>query len=421
MDSLGAPPSSVVRYYLFQAADSIGFIWPVFTLFLLWNDLTYAQIGTLSAVSALLVVALEVPTGYVADRYGRRNALALGMLAMTVSTAGFVVAETFAAFLVLYGLWALSLSLQSGTVDAWLYATLDGRGESDAFTRVRGRGGAVYQWSSAITMVAGGLLYVSHPLYPFVASAALNGLGFFVVLSMPRNAGFESGELEGTVDLRESLAILRDRLNQPQIRLVVGYVALFFAVVSAADTYIQPITVDVLEELATDDSFVAAPVALARVPEEAVLGFIYAGFAAIAALASDRAVAVRRSVGLQTALAAIPVCVALTLLLPRAFPLFAIPVFFLMKGTHELLKPLIAQFLNDRTGDAGRATVLSAASMIYATVRAPLLPVVGFVADTAGPLTAIGGLGGTFLIVALVAVVIVVSFSADPAYRTLER
>jgi len=37
------------------------------------------------------------------------------------------------------------------------------------FTRIRGRGGAVYQLGSAVTMIAGGLLYVLHPTYPFVA------------------------------------------------------------------------------------------------------------------------------------------------------------------------------------------------------------------------------------------------------------
>src|SRR6056297_679566 len=164
-----------------MATYSVGFIWPVFTLFLLWNDLTYTEIGLLSAVSAVLVTVLEVPTGYLADRVGRRTVLQLGLLAMTASLLGFVVADAFWHFVGLYALWSLSTAFHSGTADAWLFETLRESLREDDFTRVRGRGGAVYEWTSASTMIVGGLLYVVHPAYPFVASAVLHGLGIFVV------------------------------------------------------------------------------------------------------------------------------------------------------------------------------------------------------------------------------------------------
>ena len=64
MSDSGGARWAVLSYYLFRVTDSVGFIWPVFTLFLLWNDLTFTQIGTLSAISAVLVVVFEVPTGY---------------------------------------------------------------------------------------------------------------------------------------------------------------------------------------------------------------------------------------------------------------------------------------------------------------------------------------------------------------------
>ena len=385
----------VIRaYYAYQVTASAGFIWPVFTLFLLWNGLSFAQIGALGAVSAVLVAVLEVPTGGFADRVGRRNALAVGMAAMAASVAGFVVAETFLAFVALYALWALALSLRSGTADAWLYETLRERTDESSFTRVRGRGGAANQWGSALAMVAGGLLYVRHPTYPCVAAAVLHALGVVAVLSLPENEALGDPAASEALGVREALGLIRTEFLAPALRAFVPFVALFFAIVGTADTYIQPITVDVLE------SATATAGPLAAVPEAATLGVIYAGFAALAAGASYHAEAVADRVGPRRALLGVPVLVAALLLAPVAVPLLALPAFFGMKGGEALYKPLANQYLNDRTGSRGRATVLSAASLVYALVRAPLKPVAGYAADLAGPVALVAGLGAGFLLAA---------------------
>ncbi|MFC7072406.1 MFS transporter [Halovenus rubra] len=390
--------SAVLKYYLYKLSDSVGFIWPVFTLFLLWNDLTYTQIGTLSAISAVLVVVFELPTGYVADRLGRRNTLAAGMAAMSLSLAGFAIADTFLAFVVLYSIWSVSLALHHGTDDAWLYATLQATADETTFTRIKGRGGAVYQLGSAGTMIAGGFLYVVHPTYPFIASALLNFGGVAVVLSMPQNTQFESA-VESTTHPRRSLRVLQTQFLRPPLRAFVAFVALFFGIVAGADTYIQPIIIDILSGAALGEgAILPANLSPLAVPEEATLGFVYAGFAIVAAVASYHAEAVRDWVGLRTALIAVPVGVATVFVLPVLLPVVAIPVFFVMKGGEALSKPLVGQYLNDRTAETERATVLSAASMSYAVVRAPLKPLAGLVADVSTPVTAVAVLGVLFVV-----------------------
>lgn len=393
------PRAAVLKYYLYQATDSVGFIWPIFTLFLLWNELTYTQIGTLSAISAVLVVTFEIPTGYLADRIGRRNALAIGMATMGVSIAGFVVARSFRQFVALYVFWALAMALHHGTDDAWLYATLQETADEESFTRIKGRGGAIYQLGSAVTMILGGFLYVAHPTYPFVGSAILNAAGVAVVLSMPQNPQPET-KSRLTRGARESLSLLREEFIRSGFRAFVLYAALFFGVIAAADTYIQPITVAVLEDLSVGGVSSLSALGFA-VPPEAILGFVYAGFALVAAVASYNAETIRKFVGLRTTLLVVPVGIAVLFVFLFVIPVFAIPVFFAMKGADSLTKPLVAQYLNDRISEAGRATVLSAASMSYAAIRAPLKPVSGVFADLTTPFAAVGALGAFFLLVSI--------------------
>ena len=399
MSNSGGARSAVLSYYLFRVTDSVGFIWPVFTLFLLWNDLTFTQIGTLSAISAVLVVVFEVPTGYLADRIGHRNTLAIGMGATATSIAGFVAASTFRQFVALYVIWALANALRHGAADAWLYEMLRERLDSDAFTRVRGRGGAVYQVVTAVTMIVGGLLYAVHPTYPFAASAVLSGLGVGAILLMPQTDA--DADQPGVTD---ALTTLREQFTRPSLRAFVPFIALFFAMVTTADTYIQPITVDVIERLSA---------ALAPVAEEATLGFVYAGFAFAGGIASYNAERIRGWLGLRRALLAVPLVTAAALVFPLAVPLLAVPAFFLMRAATDLSKPLVNQYLNDRAGSASRATVLSAAQMSYAVVRAPLKPLVGVIADATSPFGAIAALGGGFLIVGLSIVVVAQSVIAD--------
>ena len=58
----------VFRYYLYRATARPGFHYPVYTLFLLWNGLNFAQIGLIATVQSVVVVTAEIPTGYVGDR-----------------------------------------------------------------------------------------------------------------------------------------------------------------------------------------------------------------------------------------------------------------------------------------------------------------------------------------------------------------
>lgn len=369
-DRLPAPV--VAKYYLYQATVSFGFFAPVFTLFLLYRDLAYTEIALLSTQHAVLTVVGEVPTGYVGDRIGRRNSLLVSTAAMTLSIAGFVVASSLPAFAVLYGLWSLALVFRSGTGDAWLYETLREKLDNEErFTTVRGRAGAVNRAVTVATMLAGGALYAVQPELPFVASTVLHALGVPVLLSLPKTAAFDDGG-RGGASVRDTARVVRERLTVPGVRSVVAYAGVFFALVTVVDTYVQPIARDVV-----------------GVPES-LLGVLYAGFTLGTAFASYYAGSLDSLLGTRRATFVVPPAVTAVVGLAAMFPLLALPAFLLHKGANVALRSVVAGYLNDHAGDVGRATTLSAASMVYAVVRLPLILAIGVVADAYGPLLAVG-------------------------------
>ncbi|SEO51395.1 Major Facilitator Superfamily protein [Halogranum amylolyticum] len=383
----------VTRYYLYQATRSAGFIYPVFTLFLL-RTLSFTQVGLLGALSSAVVVLSEVPTGYVADQLGRRASLVLSVVFTVLSLAGFVVFQSFVAYAVLYVLWALAQTFVSGSADAWLYERLEEQTDPSAFTRVRGRGESVMRATSVATMLAGGVLYTLDPRFPFVASVALNALGLVVLASFPST---DRAAADGHVTATDTFRIVRKRFTRQPMLSVVLYTSLFFAVVSTGDTYIQPVARTLFER--TLSSGVSGFGAL---PESVLLGVLYAAFTGVSAVASYHAGTLEATLGFRDALLVVSLGTAGLFLLPQWILLASLPMFVALRGSTTLLSPLVNGFLNGQIETVGRATTLSAFSMVTRLARIPLAVLAGVVGDVYGETTSVAVLGGVFLVAAAI-------------------
>lgn len=391
------------RYYLYRATMSVGFITPIFTLFLL-RSLTYTQLAALSALYSVLAVVSEVPTGYVGDRLGRRASLLLSVAFTVGSVGGFVVMDGFVPYAFLYALWALALTFRSGSIDAWLYDVLDERLDASQFSHVRGRGDAVQNWTAAVSMVGGGLLYGIEPTYPFVAAVAFNSLGFVTLLSLPKNSQYADGR-EGSDRLgpRAAIAIARDHLVRPPLRSLVVYVGLFYAVISVAQGYVQPMAVETLAPYASQFGMdLRAGTAVARAgkagPSLALgLGVLYAGLTAVAAVGGYYAGRIEDRLGVRRAVLCVSGITAAALVVPLWIGAFALPMFAAMRTSMPLVKPIANGYINDHTASVGRATLLSVVSMGYMALRTPLALGTGVVADATTATTAVAVLGGLFL------------------------
>ncbi len=381
-------PSSVVRkFYLLQATRSVGFIAPIFTLFLL-RDLSFTVVGTLSALSAAVVVLGEVPTGYVGDRLGRRASIGLSIGLKAASLLGFVFVRSPLGYAALYVPWALGLTFASGSIDAWLYDTLSERLDAGQFTRIRGRGEAVTAWSSVVTAIGGGALYGVDPTWPFLASVGMNLLGLAALASLPKNRAYRGDESSGP-SATETLGVLRRAVARPSLRSFALYVGLFFAVLSASTTYVQPIAESLLET--------AIPGGL---PVGLSLGLLYAGFSGVTAVSSQRAGWLEDRLGVRRLLIAVPVLTSGLLVLPRLALVAALPMFVAQRASRALLLPVVNARVSEAVDDAGRATAVSAVSMLTRLYKLPLAIGAGVLADGLGETSAVAALGSVFLLVA---------------------
>ncbi|WP_254543272.1 MFS transporter [Halomarina pelagica] len=363
--------SVVLRYYLYMTSSTLGFLSPVWVVLLEDRGLSLASIALLDGVFFGVIVLSELPTGYVGDRIGRRRALVVSSLAVGAAAAGFGVAEGVGEFLVVYVAWGVAQTFRSGNDSAWLYDTLAAGGEPEAFARVRGRGLALLLGATSVASIAGGYLYALDPRYPFFATGAINLLSAAVVATVPEPPSTDPSESFTLAGARRALSQLRS----PSLRSFVGYTAFFFAVGWSVDLFVQPI--GTRAGLSATD-----------------LGWLYAGLTGLSAVASNYADAVATRVGVRRLIHLAPVGLGGAVVVLGFLPALAVPTFFLLRATLNLVAPVSEQYLNDRTASLGRATVLSAWSMLVSLASVPLKLVSGALAESVGPFATVAALGG---------------------------
>jgi MFS family permease len=109
----------------------VGLTAPVTVLLAQARGLSLGEIGLLFTVHGLVVVALELPTGGLADVLGRRPVVVAGTALHLLSCVVFAVATDFGGFLAAVLLLALGRALDSGPLEAWYVDTVH-RLEPDA-------------------------------------------------------------------------------------------------------------------------------------------------------------------------------------------------------------------------------------------------------------------------------------------------
>lgn len=143
-------------------------------LYLTAHGVTLAQIGLMKALQAALVLLLDLPLSYLADRRGRVTVLILGnaagvlwiaITASSTSVAGFMVGEAF---------HAISLAAFNGVFSALLTETYDGEHRRRDYENALGSFGKWQSIAMAVAAAIGACFYMNaSPTVWWVATVLL--------------------------------------------------------------------------------------------------------------------------------------------------------------------------------------------------------------------------------------------------------
>ena len=126
------------RFSAYGFLKNLQFFDPFIVLYYLHNGLSFFEIGILLSVSTVCVNVIEIPSGAIADLYGRKNAMLASLSSYIVSFLIFFFFSTFPAMVVANIFFGIGEGFRSGTHKAMIFEWLRINDRLDEKTKVYG-------------------------------------------------------------------------------------------------------------------------------------------------------------------------------------------------------------------------------------------------------------------------------------------
>jgi MFS family permease len=372
---------AVQRTYLVLTLFSTlaaSFIWGINTLFLLDAGLSNTEAFAANAFFTAGQVLFEVPTGVVADTWGRRTSYLLGAVTLIFSTllylAMWKIHAPFWAWALSSMLLGLGFTFFSGATEAWLADALAFSGAADELDAVLARAQIVYGAAMLTGSVAGGFVaQLTNLGVPYLIRCALLVLTFAAAAWSMRDIGFTPQPGNGLADRVRSVvhASFASGLRNPPVRWLMLAGTFSGAVGMFAFYALQPY---LLHLYGDEHAFGLAGIVAALV----------AGTQIVAGLVVPwlrRVFALRTHVLLVAALITTVCLVAMGSISSLGV---AVPIVLVWSFSFWIGVPVREAYLNGLIPSAQRATVLSFDNLMNSAGGALAQPMLGRVADARG-------------------------------------
>ena len=146
---------SIVR---FLTSFALGTILPVYVLYFRHYQINLFQIALLAAIFEASILIFEMPTGLVADTYGRKISVILSALVSVISGIFFIFFPIFLGFIIAEILNGLGETLRSGALEAWLVDSLKHEGKEEKIKHAFAQGTKYRTVGNLSGLILGGYL-----------------------------------------------------------------------------------------------------------------------------------------------------------------------------------------------------------------------------------------------------------------------
>ncbi|MEM9565635.1 MAG: MFS transporter [Actinomycetota bacterium] len=198
------------RLHALSFVDEFGPVYAVYTLWFNDNGLSAGDVSTVFLVWAVVALALEIPSGALADRVDRRRLLAVAFAIRAGGISLWLLWPTLPGVIIGAVGWAVHDALASGSWEAMIHDQLSAVGAADRYGPVMARIGQFSHLGVATgTLVGAGLLRLDVELVVLgwlTVAAHAGSIG--LVVTMPAVDAtpepVEVGEAPGSVDQTDS-------------------------------------------------------------------------------------------------------------------------------------------------------------------------------------------------------------------------
>lgn len=354
-------------------------------IFFLENGITFSQIGVLYAAREIVINVAEIPSGIIADTYGRKSSLLGAFLLYIMAFVAFYFSHHFYWLLLAMAFIGIGDAFRSGTHKGMIMDYLRMNGWEAHKVAYYGHTRSWSQRGSAISALVAGIMVFYSGNYRIVYLIAILPylLNFINIYTYPDAINYASKKKAKTRETFKSvLQNFAAAIQKKRVLGIMNSAALHSAYLKSIKDYVQPIMVNlalVIPILATID---------AKRKSGLVIGICYFIIYLLTSQASQNAYKLVdlkiKNVEMLTLLSGLVAGIIGGWLFYLEYWLFSLLFLVAIYIIENLRKPILTGVLADNVPNEILTSVISAQSFYQTVVTALIALSVGVLADYGG-------------------------------------
>ena len=388
----------IKKFCAYGFLKDLRFFEPYLLIFLMDKGIDIFQIGILIAIRELIINIFEIPSGFIADYFGRKKELYFSFSFYIISFIFFLYTRSFTLALIAMIFFGLGEAFRSGTHKAMIYTYLDHKNWQSEKTFVYGRTRSFSLLGSAISSFLGIIIILTIPSINliFLFSIIPYILDLFLIMSYPKYL-----DVADKSNTKRPMVLLKDFYsnfkNNNCLRNILVEEGIFKSTISFIKDLIQPI----LEAIIIGSNVIILSRLSAENNLKVILGIVYIFLNLFGAFFSKKAYIIKKDKSNIKCLIGIHLYLALSMAvlgLVSKNPIFVFVIYIFIYIIFNIRQPIFVDEIDNHIEKNERATILSAASLMKSLFLILFAPLFGFIADKYGINIVMYILSGLFII-----------------------
>lgn len=371
----------IFKFGLYGLLKDLRFFEPYMIVYFLLSGLNLFYIGILISIREIIVYIFEIPSGVIADRYGKKTELVICFLFYISSFIVFFIADGFWMFALAMALFALGEAFRSGTHKSMIMAYIDKHKMVESKTKIYGLTRSYSLIGSMISSIASIILviWLLDIKYLFLVAIIPYVADLFLILSYPEYLNDRKDEVFNFKSfIKYNVESVKYTFTKSKVRNAIFNSASYQAAFKSIKDYIQPIIISM------SITFILFSTLTVDENTKVYIGVIYAVIYLISSISSKNAYRFKKFGDSKTIvrymwLLSGAAIFALSFFLNSLFIVFA--VFALLFVLTNIRRPMMVERMGDVTDPSMRASVLSVESQMTSILIAIFAPLIGLLAE----------------------------------------
>lgn len=353
--------SNIKNEYLYRFFSSFDITSAIWVLYLGYKGMNLVQIGLLEGIFHVTGLLSEIPTGALADLFGRRRILIIGRIMSLISAIIMLFSNSFLGFAMRFILSAWGYNLNSGSEEALIYDTLKELKKEDEYLKINGRINLIIEISQGLAVFIGGILSQIDFSISYITAIIVG------IISLTFSFSFKEVDIRDDFEERitiinhfkKSMKVLKD--NRKLLNII-----MFFPIVYTFSAIVYFYGQQFLNDLGYSRLNIS-------------IIFLFNGIlSAIGAILSDK---IYKKYNASGWLSISMIISFLLILMGNISKELSIVTFLAIGFLTAILQPISSKLINSMVESKQRATIISVESMFYSLMMIILFPVCGLIGD----------------------------------------